>query len=236
MLVTSGTPAVLAAKNVTNSISIVMAAVGDAVETGIVRSFARLGGNITGFSTLYPDLEGKRLQILRELVPKLKRLAVIANPANPFTPVILKVTRAAAQAQHLALQVYEVRALEEFAPVFSSIEKAKPEAMAVLADRPFLISNRSQIVHFAARARLPAIYPFPEFVEEGGLVFYGPNFADMFRRTGTYIDKIIAGAKASDLPLEQPTKFDLEINAKTAKALGLTIPQSLLISATKVIG
>ncbi len=235
VLVTAGTPGALAAKKATATLPIVMAAVGDAVGTGIVPSLARPGGNITGLSTLYNQLEGKRIQILRELVPKMKRIALLTNPANPFTVLILQSTRAATEALGLAAQVYELSAVGEFERAFAAIAKAKPDAMAVLADRPFLVSNRTRIVEFTAQHRLPAIYPFSEFVEDGGLVFYGPSFADMFRRSATYVDKILKGAKPADLPLEQPTKFELIFNGKTAKALGIKIPNSLLISADKVI-
>lgn len=235
VIVTAGTPAALAAKKATTTIPIVMAAVGDPVATGIVPSLARPGGNITGLSTLYTQLEGKRIQILREFVPRMKRIALLTNPANAFTSVILQSTRAATEAQHLAAQIYEVSAAPDFEKIFAAIAKSKPDAMAVLADRPFLVSNRKRIVEFAAQNRIPAIYPFSEFMDDGGLVFYGPNFPDMFRRAATYVDKIIKGAKPADLPLEQPTRFEFIINAKTAKALGLTIPQSLMISADKVI-
>jgi putative ABC transport system substrate-binding protein len=235
VLVTAGTPAALAAKKATTTIPIVMAAVGDAVGTGIVPSLARPGGNITGLSTLYTQLEGKRIQILREFVPKMKRIALLTNPANPFTTLILKSTRVATEAQHLVPQIYEVSATGDFDKVFAAIAKSKPDAMAVLADRPFLVSNRKRIVEFAAQNRVPAIYPFSEFMDDGGLVFYGPNFPEMFRRSATYVDKILKGAKPADLPLEQPTRFEFIINAKTAKSLGLTIPQSLMISADKVI-
>jgi len=235
VLVTAGTPAALAAKKATATVPIVMAAVGDAVDSGIVPSLARPGGNITGLSTLYTQLEGKRIQILHELVPKLKHIALLTNPANPFTTLMLKSARAATGARHLATQIYEVSAVGDFEKVFAAIAKSKPDAMAVLADRPFLVSNRQRIVEFAAQNRLPAMYPFSEFMDDGGLVFYGPNFPEMFRRAATYVDKIIKGAKPADLPLEQPTRFEFIVNAKTAKALGLTIPQSLVISADKVI-
>ncbi len=235
VLVTAGTPAALAAKKATSTVPIVMAAVGDAVDSGIVPSLARPGGNITGLSTLYTQLEGKRIQILHELVPKLKHIALLANPANPFTTLMLKSARAATGARHLATHVHEVSTVSDFDKVFAAIAKSKPDAMAVLADRPFLVSNRQRIVEFAARNHLPAMYPFSEFMDDGGLVFYGPNFPEMFRRAATYVDKIIKGAKPADLPLEQPTRFEFIVNAKTAKALGLTIPQSLVISADKVI-
>ena len=235
VLVTAGTPAVLAAKKATSSVPIVMAAQGDAVASGIVPSLARPGGNITGSSTQYPDVEGKRLEILREIVPRLERLALLMNPANPFSAVILKATQAAAKALRLRTQIFEVSAVGEFDLTFAAIAKARPDAMAVLADRPFLISNRARIVRFAAESRLPTVHPFAEFVEEGGLVYYGPNFSEMFRRAGIYIDKILKGAKPADLPIEQPTKFDLIINLKTAKTLGLRIPQSLMLRADRVI-
>ena len=235
VLVTAGTPAALAAKKATATVPIVMAAVGDAVDSGIVPSLARPGGNITGLSTLYTQLEGKRIQILHELVPKLKNVALLTNPANPFTTHMLKSALAATNSRHLTTHVYEVSAVGDFDKVFAAIAKSKSDAMAVLADRPFLVSNRQRIVEFAAQNRLPAMYPFSEFMDDGGLVFYGPNFPEMFRRSATYVDKIIKGAKPADLPLEQPTRFEFIVNAKTAKALGLTIPQSLMISANKVI-
>jgi putative ABC transport system substrate-binding protein len=235
VLVTAGTPAALAAKKATTTVPIVMAAVGDAVDSGIVSSLARPGGNITGLSTLYTQLEGKRIQILREFVPKLKRIALLTNPANPFTALMVKSALAATASQNLSAQIYEVSSVAEFENVFAAISKSKPDAMSVLADRPFLVSNRLRIVQFAEKQRLPAMYPFSEFMNDGGLVFYGPNFPDMFRRSATYIDKILKGAKPADLPLEQPTRFEFIINAIAAKALGLTIPQTLLISADKVL-
>jgi putative tryptophan/tyrosine transport system substrate-binding protein len=200
-----------------------------------VSSLARPGGNVTGLSTLYPDLEGKRLEVLREIVPRANRIAVLMNPANPFTALAWKETRIAAEALHITLQPAEVRVAEDFERVFAAIAKANPDALVVIADRPFLISHRARIVSFAAQHRLPAMYPYREFVEEGGLVVYGPNFVEMFRRAATYVDKILKGAKPADLPVEQPTKFELVINLKTAKALGLTIPRSLLSVADQVI-
>ena len=235
VLVTSGTPAIIAAKKATTSIPIVMAAIGDAVATDVVPSLARPGGNITGLSAMRPDIEGKQLQILRDLVPRLDRLALLSNPANPFTPVVMKATLAAAATLRMQVQAYEVSAADQFERVFAAIAKAKPDAMSVLADRPFMVSNRARIVRFAAQAALPAIYPFPEFVDEGGLICYGSNFADMFRRAATYVDKILKGAKPANLPIEQPTKFDLVLNATTAKALGIKVPQSVLLQVTRVI-
>lgn len=235
VIITAGTPAALVAKKATTTIPIVMAAVGDAVDVGIVPSLSRPGGNITGLTTLYTQIEGKRIQILHELVPKMKNITLLANPANPFTPLMLKSALTATAARHLVTQVHEVSAAGDFDKVFAAIAKSKPDAMSVLADRPFLVSNRKRIVDFAAQNHLPAMYPFSEFMDDGALVFYGPNFPDMFRRSATYVDKIIKGAKPADLPLEQPTRLEFIINAKTAKALKLTIPQSFMISADKVI-
>ncbi len=235
VIVTSGTPAGLAAKRATTTIPIVVADVGDAIGAGLVLSLARPGGNVTGLSGLTPELEGKRLELLKETVPQLSRIAVLMNPANPFTPLAWKETQTAARALRITLQPAEVRVVDDFERVFAAIRKAKPDAMVVIADRPFLISHRARIVSFAAQQRLPTIYSFREFVEEGGLIVYGPSFVEMFRRAATYVDKILKGAKPADLPVEQPTKFELVINLKTAKALGLTIPQSVLIRADEVI-
>jgi putative ABC transport system substrate-binding protein len=235
VIVTSGTPGGLAAKSATMTIPIVLAAAGDAVGAGLVSSLARPGGNVTGLSTLYPDLEGKRLEVLREIVPKANRVAVLMNPANPFTALAWKETRSAAVGLRMTLLPAEVRAAEDFERVFAAIVKANPDALVVIADRPFLISHRARIVSFAAQRRLPAMYPYREFVEEGGLVVYGPNFVEMFRRAATYVDKILRGAQPADLPVEQPSKFELVINLRTAKALGLTIPRSLLSVADQVI-
>jgi putative ABC transport system substrate-binding protein len=235
VLITAGTPSALAAKKATTSVPIVMAAVGDAVGSNIVASLARPGGNMTGLSTLYPQLEGKRMQILRELMPKLKRIALLSNPANPFTPLITRSARAAIEAQGWSARMFEVSAVADFDSAFTAIASAKVDAMAVLADRPFLVSNRRRIVEFAARQALPAMYPFSEFMDDGGLVFYGPDFPDMFRRSATYVDKILKGAKPAELPIEQPAKFELVVNAKTAKVLGVTVPESVLLQATRVI-
>jgi putative ABC transport system substrate-binding protein len=235
VIVASGTPASLAAQQATKTIPIVVAAVGDAVKVGLVPSLARPGGNVTGLSTLYPDLEGKRLEMLRELVPKARRVSVLMNPANPFTAVAWKETQAAGARLRLTLLPAEVKTVDGFEGVFADIVKTKPDALVVIADRPFLISNRKRIVAFAAQHRLPAMYPFREFVDEGGLIVYAPNFADMFRRAGRYIDRILKGTNPGDMPMEQPTRFELVINGKSAKALGLTIPPSLLQRADEVI-
>jgi putative ABC transport system substrate-binding protein len=234
VLVTSGTPAAVAAKRATTTIPIVLAAVGDAVAAGIIPSLARPGGNITGLTTLAAQLEGKKIQILHELVTKIRRLALLVNPDNPLTPPVLQSTLAAARTLRMSTQVYDVRNKSELEPAFDAIAKGKFDGLMVLPDRTIL-SARERVVQLAAQHRLPTIYSFSEFVEEGGLVFYGPHFEDMFRRAATYVDKILKGAKPADLPVEQPTKFELMINRKTAKVLGLAISQSLLLQADKLI-
>jgi putative ABC transport system substrate-binding protein len=235
VMVTSGTPAALAAKRGTTTVPIVMAAVGDAVGSGLVSSLPKPGGNITGLSTLYPELEAKRLEILREMLPKARRFSVLMNPANPFTKLPWAAVQAAASAAKVTLLPVEVSTEDEFPRAFGAIVKTKPDALIVLADRPFLFSHRARIAVFAAQQKLAAMYPFPEFLDVGGLAIFGPNFADMFRRSATYIDKIFKGAKPADLPVEQPLKFDLLLNQKTAKAIGLTIPHKVLLRADRVV-
>ncbi len=234
VIVAAGTPAALAVKQATATIPLVMVAVGDPVGTGLVASLARPGGNLTGLASISPDLEGKRLELVREVVPKLSRVSFLGNPANAFHAVSEKHAREAAKVLRLKLTFVNVRAESEFDQAFDAIVKERPGALVVLADRVFL-HNRGRIVDFAARNRLPVVYPYKELVEAGGLMCFGPNYADMHRRAATYVDKILKGAKASDLPVEQPTRFELIINMKTAKALGIKIPQSILVRADKVI-
>ena len=235
VLVASGTAAALAAKKATTTTPIVLAAAGDAVGTGLVASLAHPGGNITGISTFYTTLEGKRMQMLRDLVPQMRRMAFLMSPANPLTPLILKSAQTAAEALQISVEPYDVRTEAEFEGVFTAIAKARPDTMAVQGDRVLMLFNRARIVQFAAESRLPTMYGMPEFVADGGLVYYGPDTVDMFRSAAIYVDKILNGAKPADLPLEQPTKFELAINVKTAKALGIKIPTSILIRADKVI-
>ncbi len=234
VIVASGTPGSLAAQRATKTIPIVVAAVGDAVAVGLVPSLARPGGNVTGLSAMAPELEGKRLQMLTELVPKIRRVSVLMNPTNPFTAAVWKETQAAGAKLGLTLHAAEVQTVDAFEGVFAAIVKTKPDALVVIPERLFL-SHRKRIVAFAAQHRLPAMYSFPEFVDEGGLVVYGPNFVDMFRRAGWYVDRILKGTNPGDLPMEQPTRFTLVINSKTAKTLGLTISPSLLLRADKII-
>ena len=234
VIVTAGTPAAVAVKKTTPSIPLVMAAVGDPIGVGLVASLARPGGNVTGLSAIAPELEGKRLELLREVVPKLSHIAVLWNPDNPFQAGSLKETKTAAQMLGIKVQLLGVRFSEELPAAFAAILKERPGALLVLADRIFL-HNRARIVGFEVSHRLPGVYAYRELVEAGGLMSFGPSYAGMHRRAAYYVDKILKGAQPSDLPVEQPTKFDFVINLKTAKALGLTIPPSLLLRADQVI-
>ena len=235
VIITAGTPGTLAAKQATKTIPIVMAVAGDAVGAGLVGSLARPGGNVTGSTTLARDLEGKRLELLKEIVPKLSRVAVLLNPANPFTALDWKEAQVSAEALHVKLEpVEEVKAAEEFETAFARIVRQHPGAVLMLADR-FLLANRARIVDFAAQRRLPAMYPYQEVVVGGGLISYGPSYSDLFRRAATYVDKILKGRKPADLPVEQPMKFELVINLKAAKQIGLMIPPNVLLRADKVI-
>ena len=235
VIVTAGTPGALAAKQATRTIPIVMASSADPVGTGLVASLARPGGNVTGLASISSELAGKRLEMLKEVVPRLSRLAVLWNPANPVNAIGLNQTRIAAQALRVTLQpVVEVRAADEFDAAFATISRAHPGALVVLPDR-FFYGQRARIVNFAAKNRLPAMYSVREFVDAGGLMSYAASNTDMFRRAATFVHKILKGAKPADLPVEQPTRFELVVNLKTAKSLGLTIPQSILMRADQVI-
>ena len=233
VIVTSATPPVIAAKQATSVIPIVFAAVGDPVGTGIVNSLARPGGNATGLSIQATDLAGKRLELLHEVVPGLRRLAIMANPGAP--PAVLEMAEAQTTARALGLEVVasEIRRPEDIAAAFEAF-KGRAEALYVCND-PLVTTNRTRINTLALGMRLPTMYNVREFVEAGGLMSYGPNFLDLFRRAADFADKILRGAKPSDIPVEQPTKFDLVINLKTAKALGLTVPPTLLARADEVI-
>ena len=234
VIVTAGTPAALAVKRTTPSIPLVMAAVGDPIGVGLVASLARPGGNVTGLSAIAPELEGKRLELLREVVPKLSHIAVLWNPDNPFHAGSLKETRAAAQVLGIKAQLVGVRISEEFPAAFAAIVRERPGALLVLADRIFL-HNRARVVDFGAKHRLPGVYPYRELVEAGGLMSFGPSYPGMHRRAAHYVDKILKGSKPADLPVEQPATFELIINLKAAKALGLTIQPSLLQRADELI-
>ncbi len=234
VIVTTGTLAPLAVKQATRTIPIVLAVAGDPVGSGLVASLARPGGNITGLSILAPELGGKRLQLLKEALPALSRVAVLWNPANPLNRAVWAETEAAARVLGLQLQSLEVRGPDEFAGAFEAAARGRPGALAAVED-PLILAQRTQVVAFAAKRRLPAMYGLREFVDAGGLMALGVHLPDLFRRAAAYVDKILKGAKPADLPVEQPTRFEFVINLKTAKVLGLTIPQSVLIRADQVI-
>jgi putative tryptophan/tyrosine transport system substrate-binding protein len=234
LIVAAGTPAAVAVKKVAPTTPLVMVAVGDPVGTGLVASLARPGGNLTGLVSIAPDLEGKRLELLKEVVPKLALVAFLVNPANPFHAVSETQARAAATALNLKVQFVAVRAESEFDQAFAAIMSERPGAFIMLADRLFL-HHRARIVQFAARNHLPGIYAYRELVEAGGLMSFGPSYEAMHRRSAYYVDRILKGAKPGDLPMEQPTQFQLIVNSKTAKELALTIPREVLIRAHQII-
>jgi putative ABC transport system substrate-binding protein len=234
VLVVATTPGAMAAKSATNTIPIVMVAVGDPVGSGLVASLARPGGNLTGLSLLNPELHGKRLELLKEVIPRISRVATLINPGNPIHATFLKETQAAAQTLALRLQAVEVRGPEEFAEAFAAATHG--HAGAIIAfDDPLTLGYPTQIVALAAKHRLPVIYGFREFPEVGGLMSYGANRRDLYRRTTVFVDKILKGSKPADLPVEQPTKFEFVINLKAAKQIGLTIPPNVLARSDKVI-
>jgi len=226
-------PVALVAKDATRTIPIVMFA-GDPVKLGLVASLARPGGNVTGLSYLNVDLNSKRLEILKQLVPGVTRVAVLRNPNVAIHAMFWEATEAAARKLGAALEPIEARAPEDFDRAFAAAVRAKAQALLALDD-PLTVGYASKIVALASTSRLPAMYGFREFPDEGGLMSYGPNFVDLFRHAVRFVDKILKGAKPADLPVEQPTKFELVINLKTAKALGLTVPPTLLAQADEVI-
>ena len=231
------TPAAVAAKQATRVLPIVFATAGDPVASGFVTSLARPGGNVTGLSILTPELVGKRLELLKQAVPGLSRVAVIWQPGGVPERAekdMLNEAHAAAHALAVELQFVETRGPADFDRAFSNMTRAHAGALTVLGSPMFVIERR-RLVDLAAKNRLPAVYPWRDGVDAGGLMSYGPNLADSFRRAATYVDKILKGAKPADLPVEQPTKFELAVNLKTAKALGLTIPPSLLARADHVV-
>jgi putative tryptophan/tyrosine transport system substrate-binding protein len=234
VIVAGGTLAPLAAKRATSTIPIVMANAGDPLGSGLVSSLAYPGGNVTGLSLMAPDLGGKRLELLKELLPGLSRAAVLWNAANPYAANVFRETERAARKLAIDIQSLEVRGPDDFDTAFEAARAQHPEGLITIED-PLTIDNRKQIVDFAARNRLPAIHGVREFVEAGGLIAYGANLVDLARRAATYVDKILRGAKPADLPVQQPTKFEMVINLKTAKALGLELPPTLLARADEVI-
>jgi putative ABC transport system substrate-binding protein len=233
VVVTTGSPTTLAAKQATAVIPIVFLGVSDPVAVNLVASLARPGGNITGLSAQTADLAGKRVELLREVVPGLRRLAILVNVGNPSAVKEMGETQAAASTLGLAVITLEIRRAEDIAPAFEAF-KGRADALYVASDL-LTMANRIAIKTWALRARLPTTHAFREDVEAGGLMSYGPSLSDQYRRAAEYVDKILRGAKPADLPVERPTKFDLIINLTTAKALGLTIPESFLLRADAVI-
>ena len=234
IIVTAGTPAAQAVQRIAPSMPLVMVAVGDPLGTGLVASLAHPGGKSTGLTSIAPDLEGKRLELLTQVVPGLSHVAVIWNPDNAFHVGSEREVQAASHVLHFDVLSLAVRAPTDFDKAFDALAAVRPGALIVLADRIYL-HNRARIVDFAARQRLPAVYAYRELVDAGGLMSFGPDYAEMHRRAAAYVDKILKGANPGELPIEQPTKFRLLINLRTARAMGLAIPQSLLLRADEVI-
>ena len=233
VIVTSGTANVVAAKQATSVIPIVFAVAGDPIANNLVASLARPGSNVTGLSTLAPDLAGKRLELLREAVPGLRRLATIGNIGNSLAVLEMSEVQAAAGRFGLEADTLEIRRVEDITPAFEAL-KGRADALYVVAD-PLVNTSRARIHTLAMGARLPAIYNARDHVEAGGLMSYGPNFPELYRRAADFVDRILRGAKPGDIPVEQPTNFDFVINLTTAKALGLTVPPTLLARADEVI-
>ena len=236
IVVAGGNRIILAAKNATKTIPIVMVGAGvDPVEAGFIGSLARPGGNVTGLAMLTTELGGKRLELLKEAVPKLARVAVIYDPTIPAQVLDVKeVLPVAARALRLTLQPWEVRAADDLDRVFAAMGKQRPDGLSVAAGR-LMADTQKRTIGFALKSRLPSMYTNREAVDAGGLMYYGADIADIYRRVAYYVDRILKGAKPADLPVEQPTKFELVINLKTAKQIGVTIPQSMLYRADKVI-
>ena len=234
VIVTASTPPAKAAKNATTSIPIVILDPGDPVASGLVTSLARPGGNVTGVSSIAPDLAVKRLEMLKEAAPKTSRVAVLFNAAIPPGEIAMTELKAAAQASGLRLQSVAVQGPKAFEEAFGTITQDRADGLIVFPD-PLTFQNQELIVNFAAKSRISSLFGAKEFVEMGGLMSYGPSYPGMFRRGAYYVDRILKGTKPADLPVEQPTKFELVINLKTAKALGLAVPPSLLQRADQVI-
>ena len=236
VVVAGGAPVIRAAKNATKTIPIVMITGGiDPVGAGLVESLARPGGNVTGITTLSRELGGKRLELLKEAVPKLARVAVLYDAASPGIVVDVKeVLPVAARALGLTIQPWEIRNVDDFDRVFAALNKQRPDGLSVAGGR-LMTDNQKRIVGFALKSRLPSMYTIKEYVEAGGLMSYGADLADSYRRVAYYVDRILKGAKPADLPVEQPTKFEFVINLKTAKQIGLTIPPEVLARANRLI-
>jgi putative ABC transport system substrate-binding protein len=236
IVVAGGTPVVRAAKNLTKTIPIVMVGSGlDAVRAGLVDSLARPGGNVTGMTNLDRELGGKRLELLKEAVPKVARVAVLYDPATPIVSDLKEILSVAARALKLTIQTWEVPAAKHFEEVFAAISKWGPDGLFVPFRPPLMRANEKRIVSFALKSRLPSMYSRKETVDAGGLMSYGADVADSYRRVAYFVDRILKGAKPADLPVEQPMMFEFVINLKTAKQIGVTIPPDVLARATKII-
>jgi putative ABC transport system substrate-binding protein len=234
VIVTAGTPATLAVKKATTSVPLVMLAVGDPVGTGIVPSLSHPGGNITGLTAISTEMDAKRLELLREVVPSVSYIALLWNAGSPLQVLAEKQVQAAAQVLRMRVLSLGVKTEEEIKSALAVMARERPDALLVLADR-LLLHHRALIMDFATRHRLPGVHAYRELVEAGGLMSFGPSYADMHKRAAYFVDRILKGAKPGDLPVERPLTFELVINLKTARALGLTIPQSLLQRADQVI-
>ena len=234
LIVTSGTPAALAAKRATSTIPVVMGTIGEAVSTGVVSNLARPGGNITGFTALNLELEGKRLELLKELLPHLSRVGILVNTMNPLLDVSQRSLRPAAKALGLTLNLFEVRNKEEIESALLRLNQAHPDGVVVAADT-VLLSNRREITAALAKARIPTIYAFREYAEVGGLLVYGADLGALLERAAGYVDKIVKGDNPGDLPVQQATEFELIVNLKAATGLGVKVPPSLLARADEVI-
>jgi putative ABC transport system substrate-binding protein len=234
IIVTTITPDALAAKNATKVIPIVMAAAGEPVASGLIESLARPGGNVTGLSQMTVELGGKRLELLKEIVPKLARVAVLWEPRIAISRLAWHEIQLPARQLGIELHSLEILSANDFDKAFEAAVRVRAGALAIMPS-PMFTTNLKQIANQAAKSHLPSIYNVGDFAEAGGLVTYGPDRADLFRRAATYVDKILKGAKPADLPVEQPTKFEMAVNMKTAKALGIKFPQSILVQATKII-
>jgi ABC-type uncharacterized transport system substrate-binding protein len=234
VIVAGGTPAPLAAKRATATVPIIMTAAADPLGAGLVASLSRPGGNVTGVSLMSADLVGKRLELLKEILPEVSSVAVLWNADHPFSTFVFKETERAARTMRIEVQSLKVQSPADMDSALMTVMRKNASALIAVED-PLTTDYRRQIAEFAAKNKLPSIYGLRMFVDAGGLLSYGADLADLYRRAAGYVDKIFRGAKPSDLPVEQPTKFELVVNLKTAKALGITIPQSLLVTAYEVI-
>jgi putative ABC transport system substrate-binding protein len=234
VIVVETTLAAQTIKRATSTIPIVMATVADPVGSGLVTSLAHPGGNVTGLSMMITELSAKRLQLLKEAIPRVARVAVLWNPSTPFHAKVIEDLKAVAPSLSIELNFVGARTPEQLGPAFSAVSRAHAQALYVLND-PFFLNHRTTLLKLASKARLPAMCGLRQFVDAGALMSYGPNLGDLFRRSAGYVDKILKGAKPGDLPIEQPTKFEFVVNLKTAKALGIKVPESILLRADEVI-